>query len=46
MHGLRKRYLHHEAVYVEYLGLLWPNLGRLNNLLVIVNISMFFSQGW
>ncbi len=40
-----KLYTQLEESYRNNRSILWPNLGRLNNLLVIVNISMFFLSG-
>lgn len=42
---MKKIYSHIEQAYQNNRNILWPNLGRLNNLLVIVNISMFFLSG-
>ncbi len=42
---MKKAYLQLEESYRNNRNLLWPNLGRFNNLLVIVNISMFFLSG-
>ncbi|MDJ0623453.1 MAG: hypothetical protein QNJ17_10830 [Desulfocapsaceae bacterium] len=42
---MKKLYLYLEQSYINNKALLWPNLGRLNNLLIIVNISMFFLSG-
>ncbi len=42
---MKKLYTCLEQSYQNNRTLLWPNLGRLNNLLVIVNISMFFLSG-
>ena len=33
------------AAYNRHLSMLWGNLSRLNNLLVVMNISMFFLSG-
>ena len=33
------------AAYRRHLVMLWGNLSRLNNLLVVMNISMFFLSG-
>ncbi len=42
---MKKLYTCLEQSYQNNRTILWPNLGRLNNLLVIVNISMFFLSG-
>lgn len=42
---MKQLYRHYEQIYQKNRSILWPNLGRLNNLLVIVNISMFFLSG-
>ena len=34
-----------DTVYQRHLAMLWGNLSRLNNLLVLMNISMFFLSG-
>ena len=41
----RQRYHHLQHLFSAHQVLYWSNLTRLNNLLVIVNISMFFLTG-
>ncbi len=38
-------YSHLEESFRTYLGVFWANLSRFNNLLITVNISMFFVSG-
>lgn len=42
---LRQRYNKLQLLFSSHQALYWSNLSRLNNLLVIVNISMFFLTG-
>ena len=34
-----------EQNYLEHIAVFWANLSRLNNLMIILNISMFFLSG-
>ncbi len=40
-----KLYIQLDKDFSSNMTILWPNLARFNNLLVIVNISMFFLSG-
>ncbi len=42
---LRRRYQRLQHLFGDHQSMYWSNLSRLNNLLVIVNISMFFLTG-
>jgi hypothetical protein len=35
-----------EMSYEKYRVIYWANLSRFNNLMIILNISMFFLSGW
>ena len=38
-------YSHIEMSYEKYMVIYWANLSRINNLMIILNISMFFLSG-